>query len=105
MEFVSSLTAKTYLVETENALLPPEPEIGPKDLPKYIPYQPFAGVSHAKENFFFLQCSARGAKLFKHLQAKTPLQIQLFGQTVGSFVGIILQYRAHSFSIESQTRG
>jgi hypothetical protein len=45
-------------------------------------------------------CSSRGANLFKHLQATAPRKIQLFGRTVGTFVGITLQYCAHSFSIE-----
>src|SRR5216684_2562491 len=61
-EFVSRLTAKTYYFETENASVTAEPKVGPKDLPKYILYQPLAAVSRSTESFFFLQCSARGAK-------------------------------------------
>jgi len=31
-------------------------------------YQLFAAVSRVTESFFLLQCSTRGAKLFKHLR-------------------------------------
>jgi hypothetical protein len=40
-----------------------ELEIGQKDLPKYMLYQPFAAVSDATESFYFLQCRTRGARL------------------------------------------
>ena len=56
-----SLDCQAVLSETENAFLTAVLEIGPKDLPKYILYQSFAAVSPARECFFFLQCSARGA--------------------------------------------
>ena len=54
VEFVSRLTAKTYYFETENAFFTVQLEIAPKDLPKYMLYQPFAAVSHATKNFYFL---------------------------------------------------
>jgi len=63
VEFVSRLAAQGVLFETENAVFTAELEIGPKDLPKYMLYQPFAAVSDATESFYFLQCRTRGAIL------------------------------------------
>src|SRR5204863_8765884 len=62
VEFVSRLAAQGVLFETENAVFTAELEIGQKDLPKYMLYQPFAAVSDVTESFFFLQCRTRGAK-------------------------------------------
>jgi hypothetical protein len=47
--------------ETRNGYPAQKGEIGSKDLPKYILSQSFATLSHATEDFCFLQCRARGA--------------------------------------------
>jgi hypothetical protein len=48
----------------------------------------------------FETCPGWGAKFFKHLQTKNSTQIPLFGQTVGTFVGMLFQNSGHSFAIE-----
>ena len=61
--FVSRLTAKTYNSKQRIIGLNADTESWPKDLPKYMLYQPFAAVSSARYQFFLLQCRTRGAKL------------------------------------------
>jgi hypothetical protein len=61
--FLSRLTCQDVLFETEHTFFTAELQIGPEDLPKYIPSQSFAAVARARENFFFLQCRTRGARL------------------------------------------
>ena len=78
------LGCQDALFETEKCFYGSELEIRPKDLPKYILYQPFAAVSHSKDEFFLLQCRTPGAN---NLQGRQPDKTHETHETYARSVG------------------